>query len=200
MSILYLYCDGGSRSNPGPAGIGVVGIEISGENKICILERSLFLKDKSNNYAEYTAFISALDYALQVNYTEIVIHSDSKLIIEQLTGNWQVKSPDLAVLYSIAMKKIERLRTNGVKLSFKWIAREDNRHADALANLAMDRQMKPEALDPDQLNQADQRLLEALLAHEIAIKELKEEPRVNRIAKIEETFEEIVNSWSQLNT
>jgi ribonuclease HI len=200
MTTLLMYCDGGSRSNPGPAGIGVVGIVEEDGERTCILEKSLYLKDRSNNYAEYTAFIYALDYITQVNYNDVTIHSDSKLIIEQLTGNWKVKSPDLAILYGITMKKINKLRSLGVALTLKWIPREQNRHADALANLAMDRQLPPEAIDPERIGIVDQRLMHALVAHEEAIKELKEEPRVNKISRIEETFEEVVDSWANLRT
>jgi len=195
-----MYADGGSRSNPGAAGIGVVGIVEEDGKKTCILEKSLYLKDRSNNFAEYTAFIYALNYAIQVNYNEVTIHSDSKLIIEQLTGNWQVKSPDLAILYGIAMKKLNRLKSLGASVKLKWVPREINKHADALANLAMDRGMSPEALDPEHICIADQRLMDALITHEEAIKELKEEPRVNRIEKVEKTFEELVDAWAKLMT
>ena len=195
---LFLYCDGGSRANPGPAGIGVAAVEIDGDKRTCILEESDYLQNKSNNYAEYTALIRAVDYAIQVNYDDVTIHSDSKLIIEQLTGNWNVKSPDLLELYKTAHSKIKKLKALGVKVTLKWIPREQNKHADSLANLAMDRQMKPEVLIPEQRCEADQILMNALVEHEAAIKDLKDTPRISKIARVEETFEALVNAWAIL--
>jgi len=198
MPELWLYCDGGSRANPGAAGIGVSGILVEGNKKTCILEKSDYLKDKSNNYAEYTALIRALDYAIEMNYNIVVVHSDSKLIIEQLSGNWNVKSVDLLELYKAARIRMAKLKKLGVNLTLKWVPREQNKHADSLANLAMDRGMKPEVIALDRRSEVDQRLLEALLAHEEAIKDLKEVPRVSKITRVEETFETLVNAWAVL--
>ena len=198
MPELWLYCDGGSRANPGAAGIGVSGILVEGNKKTCILEKSDYLKDKSNNYAEYTALIRALDYAIELNYNIVVVHSDSKLIIEQLSGNWNVKSVDLLELYKAARIRMAKLKKLGVNLTLKWVPREQNKHADSLANLAMDRGMKPEVIALDRRSEVDQRLLEALLAHEEAIKDLKEVPRVSKITRVEETFETLVNAWAVL--
>lgn len=131
MSIT-IHTDGGSRSNPGPAGIGVYATQ----NKVVIFTLSEFLGTQTNNYAEYTAVIRALETCVEKKLTSEVIDffMDSKLVVEQVQGNWKVKEPTLQPLVA----RVRELMTSFPKVTFTHVRREYNKEADALANEAMD--------------------------------------------------------------
>ena len=129
---VIVEADGGSRGNPGPAGYGAVVREAAtGE---ILLERYASLGTTTNNVAEYTGLIEGLRAALELNATHAHVRMDSKLVVEQMSGRWQIKNPGLRPLAAEAAKLAERL----AEVSFEWIPRERNRAADALANRAMD--------------------------------------------------------------
>lgn len=124
--------DGGARGNPGPAGYGAVVREAdSGE---VLAERSESLGIATNNVAEYSGLIAGLRAADALGAREVDVRMDSKLVIEQMSGRWQIKHPGLRPLAAEAAALVQRFET----VRFTWIPRERNRHADALANQAMD--------------------------------------------------------------
>ncbi len=128
---LVIHVDGGSRGNPGPAGAGVVICEDGGAR---VFEAGYFLGHQTNNAAEYHAVLRALERVGQCPPQPIVIHSDSELLVRQLTGVYQVKSPKLVPLF----RQVQMLLLRIAHWSIRHVPREENTRADALANLAMD--------------------------------------------------------------
>jgi broad specificity phosphatase PhoE/ribonuclease HI len=128
---VQIEADGGSRGNPGPSGYGAVVRDADGE---VLLERYGSLGVTTNNVAEYTGLIEGLKAALDLNATQVDVRMDSKLVIEQMSGRWQIKNPGLRPLAAEAAALVKRF--DGV--TFEWIPRERNKAADALANKAMD--------------------------------------------------------------
>jgi ribonuclease HI len=199
MSVLAIYVDGGSRSNPGPSGLGIAGYHVDNHgNRECIFEKGIFHENCSNNLAEYLALIEGLNYALDSDYNNIEFYSDSKLIVEQVSGRWKVKCPDLKELSERAIARLNVLRKAGTQVTITWIPREKNVHADSLANLAMDR--KTNAEYRRDVRQADkmQQHMEAMLAHEDLVKSIVEEPKRSKIRKLKESFDRVVETWSHL--
>ncbi len=129
---LVIEADGGSRGNPGPAGYGaVVRDGLTGE---VLAERAAGIGVATNNVAEYGGLIAGLRAALDLDPSEVEVRMDSKLVVEQMSGRWQVKHPSMKPLAREAAGLIAQLPS--VRLS--WIPREKNKHADRLANEAMD--------------------------------------------------------------
>jgi probable phosphoglycerate mutase len=131
-SWITAYCDGGSRGNPGPSGYGVR-IEDSSGNKIEELHE--FLGVKTNNFAEYSALLAALEFALAMGYARLRVIADSELMVKQMLGKYRVNSPDLRPLYEEAKRRASRLES----FRIEHVLRNKNKHADRLANLAMDK-------------------------------------------------------------
>jgi ribonuclease HI len=129
---LVTYIDGGARGNPGPAGYGVV---VEDELGRPVAELSEFLGHQTNNYAEYSGLLSALNYAIRHGFKALRVISDSELMVKQINGEYKVSSPTLKELHSRAMKLVDQLDY----FEIKHVLREKNREADRLANLAMDR-------------------------------------------------------------
>lgn len=130
---LIIHIDGGARGNPGPAGAGVV---IRSDDGSLIHEAGYYLGRQTNNAAEYHALIRALQRAARCPAQPLAIYSDSELLVRQITGAYEVKSPRLLELHGQAQLLL--LRVSG--WSLRHVAREENRRADELANLAIDRQ------------------------------------------------------------
>jgi ribonuclease HI len=128
---LTLHFDGGSRGNPGPAGIGVV-IRAADGTPLFTLGR--FIGRATNNVAEYRALITVMDEALKLGAKKVVIRGDSELIVKQMRGEYRVKNPDLRELYEQAKDLIARFDHATIEHHY----REKNVLADKLANLAMD--------------------------------------------------------------
>lgn len=128
------HCDGGSRGNPGPAGFGVH-IE-DGTGKV-LGELSGFLGKKTNNFAEYSALLAALRFALEHGRRRLRVVADSELMVKQMKGQYRVNSPELRPLYEKAKSLIRELD----RFEIQHVLREKNRNADRLANAAMDRGM-----------------------------------------------------------
>lgn len=128
---LALYIDGASRGNPGPAGIGVVVKDATGR---IVAEISEFIGYGTNNVAEYRALIRALEEAATLGPRNIIVRSDSELLVRQLKGEYKVKSPDLSPLHLEA----HRLLKAFPKAIVERIPRGGNAAADALANRALD--------------------------------------------------------------
>jgi ribonuclease HI len=139
---LNIHVDGGSRGNPGPAGAGVV---IRDEGGRLIYEAGYFLGRQTNNEAEYHALIRALERAGRRGNDAVAIHSDSELLVRQLTGDYQVKSARLAPLYH----QVQVLLVRTARWSVRHVRREQNTRADELANLAMDKRRDVVVFDVD---------------------------------------------------
>jgi probable phosphoglycerate mutase len=129
------HCDGGARGNPGPSGYGAQICDSSGS---VIAELSEFLGIRTNNYAEYSGLLGCLQFALDNNHRRLRVVSDSELMVKQIQGKYQVKSPDLKPLYEEAKRRIAKLE----KFEISHALRHKNKDADRLANEAMDRGMK----------------------------------------------------------
>uniref|UniRef100_A0A7V4XUU6 Ribonuclease HI family protein n=1 Tax=Acidobacterium capsulatum TaxID=33075 RepID=A0A7V4XUU6_9BACT len=125
------YCDGGSRGNPGPAGYGVYLEDEQGQKVDELYE---FLGVKTNNVAEYSGLLAALEFALEEGHPCLRVVADSELMVKQMQGKYRVNSPDLRPLYEEAKRRVARL--DGFRI--EHVLRNKNKHADRLANLAMD--------------------------------------------------------------
>ncbi len=135
MQKTIIYTDGGARGNPGIAGAGAV---IKSENGEVIAEISKYLGENvTNNYAEYEAIILVLQKCreLGLQNSEIEIRADSKLAIEQLSGNWKVKDPGVKAQFLRVQDELKHFKS----VAFTHIRRTLNKHADKLANDAMDK-------------------------------------------------------------
>ena len=140
---LIVEADGGSRGNPGPAGYGaVVRDAVSGE---VLAEAAESLGVTTNNVAEYRGLIAALTKAAEIAPdADVEARMDSKLVVEQMSGRWRIKHPDMKPLALEARD----LASGFSSVRFTWIPRERNKHADRLANEAMDAAAKGRTWDP----------------------------------------------------
>ncbi|OBK52406.1 bifunctional RNase H/acid phosphatase [Mycobacterium sp. 1081908.1] len=129
---VVVEADGGSRGNPGPAGYGAV--VRTADRSTVLAESKQAIGVATNNVAEYRGLIAGLDDALQMGATEVEAFLDSKLVVEQMSGRWKVKHPDLIELHAQARKLASRFD----RVSYAWVPRARNSHADRLANEAMD--------------------------------------------------------------
>ncbi len=130
--LLIVEADGGSRGNPGTAGSGSVVIDAaSGE---VLAEIGHYLGVATNNVAEYHGLLNGVRKAIELDPdAELHIRMDSKLVIEQMSGRWKIKHPDMAELAAQARQLL-----TGTPVRFEWIPRAENSRADAVANRAMD--------------------------------------------------------------
>ena len=130
---LVVEADGGSRGNPGPAGYGaVVRDAATGE---VLAEVCDSLGRATNNVAEYSGLIAGLKAAAGVaRGADVEVRMDSKLVVEQMSGRWRIKHPDMRPLAAKAMDTAMALG----RVSYTWVPRSRNAHADRLANQAMD--------------------------------------------------------------
>ncbi|MDT9697933.1 bifunctional RNase H/acid phosphatase [Streptomyces sp. P17] len=132
MREFIVEADGGSRGNPGPAGYGAVVFDAAtGET---LAERSEYLGVVTNNVAEYRGLLAGLRAAFDLDPTATVhVRMDSKLVVEQMSGRWKIKHPDMKPLAMEASRVFPPER-----VTYEWIPREQNKRADRLANAAMD--------------------------------------------------------------
>jgi ribonuclease HI len=128
--VLTINIDGASRGNPGPAAFAYV-IRREGQP---VIEEAGCLPRMTNNSAEYTALVRALEHASRLKAENVVIRSDSELLVKQMRGEYRVKHPELRLLYEQADELRDRFR----KITFVHVPREENRRADQLCNLALD--------------------------------------------------------------
>jgi len=129
---LVVEADGGSRGNPGPAGYGAVVLD-AGTGEV-LAERAASLGRTTNNVAEYNGLLAGLRAAAELDPAAVAVRMDSKLVVEQMSGRWRVKHPDLQPLHAEGRALVAALPS----VTFEWIPRERNAHADRLANEAMD--------------------------------------------------------------
>lgn len=127
-----VYTDGACRGNPGPASIGV-SIERPRGTEVATL--SEVIGETTNNVAEYTALLRALEELDSLGATQVDLRLDSELIVKQIKGEYRVKSEKLKKLFwdvSVALDKLD-------SYTIRHIPRDENKRADALANMALDR-------------------------------------------------------------
>ena len=129
------HIDGGSRGNPGPAAYGVLLKNPQGQLAGTL---SRFLGRQTNNFAEYSGLIAALEYALQLGFHSLQVFSDSELLVRQIQGVYQVRHENIRPLYQRARDLIRQFEWFGIQ----HVRRERNREADGLANQAMDQAMR----------------------------------------------------------
>jgi ribonuclease HI len=129
--IWITYSDGASRGNPGLASYGAVVIDPSGQVRREISET---LGVATNNVAEYRGLIAALEAALELGARRVEARLDSELLVRQAIGRYRVKNPGLLPLYN----QVQALRNRFDRLMFSHVPRALNKHADALANRALD--------------------------------------------------------------
>jgi len=129
---LIVEADGGSRGNPGIAAGGSVVIdEATGE---VLAELGVYVGTATNNVAEYRGMIAGVTRALAIDpAAELRVRLDSRLVVEQMSGRWKIKHPDMADLAAEARRLLA-----GTAVAFEWIPRAENARADRLANEAMD--------------------------------------------------------------
>jgi ribonuclease HI len=131
---LLIRTDGGARGNPGPSGIGVV-IEDFDSGKV-LEEHAEYIGETTNNQAEYKAVILGLTRAVALHPSSVTVVADSELLVKQMTGKYRVKNPGLAQRFLDVRNLEVKL---GVPVHYRHTRREQNTHADRLANEAMDR-------------------------------------------------------------
>jgi probable phosphoglycerate mutase len=138
---VIVEADGGARGNPGPAGYGAVVREAAtGE---VLLERYDAIGVATNNVAEYSGLVAGLTAAAELGAVDVEVRMDSKLVVEQMSGRWQIKNAGLRQLAAKAATVAGRFES----VRYTWVPRERNRRADALANAAMDGREAPEFSD-----------------------------------------------------
>jgi ribonuclease HI len=129
-SEILLHIDGAAKGNPGPAAIGVVAFTPDGTE---LFHHSQYIGETTNNVAEYTALIEGLKLSLQHKINTIRIASDSELIVRQIHGLYQVKTPHLKKLYNHVLQLMEKFE----QVEIFHVPREKNTKADSLANQAI---------------------------------------------------------------
>lgn len=130
MEQVVVFCDGGSRGNPGPSALGVVIKTTKGE---IISEIGEFLGVQTNNYAEYMAVVRAMEYLKENGIKSAQFYLDSQLVVRQLNGEYKIKSDNIKHLN----QKVNELRAD-IDVSFEHVYRENNKEADAEVNKVLD--------------------------------------------------------------
>ncbi len=141
---VLVEADGGSRGNPGPAGFGAV--VFSADRAVVLAESKEAIGVATNNVAEYRGLIAGLSAALNLGAAEVSVAMDSKLVVEQMSGRWKVKHPDLIELHRQARAAAAQFD----RVEYRWIPRAQNSHADRLANEAMDEAAEVAEAAPEQ--------------------------------------------------
>ena len=127
---IQIFTDGAARGNPGPAGIGVV---IRNDAKV-MLEVADYIGKATNNVAEYMAFIRGLEEALDMDEKTVEVYCDSELLVKQINGEYKVKNEGLIPLFHHALSLVKKFKHCRVYHTI----REENKHADRLANKGID--------------------------------------------------------------
>lgn len=133
---LITFTDGGARGNPGPAASGVV---IKDENGHTLDAYGEYLGEQTNNFAEYSALISALKRAKELGATEVECKLDSELVTKQMRGEYKVKEPGLQKLFVQAYNAAAQFK----KVTYHHIFRESNKEADKQVNETLDKKNLP---------------------------------------------------------
>ena len=128
---IIVYTDGASRGNPGPASVGIFVTDLHA-NTVC--EHGERLGNQTNNFAEYTAVVKALQLAFEHGVRRVHLRSDSELMVKQMMGVYKVKSPVIQPLFLACRDSIKKFES----VRFEHVRREFNTEADRLANEALD--------------------------------------------------------------
>ncbi len=131
---LTLYCDGGSRGNPGPAAIGAVVFDATVEPPAPLASVSEYIGITTNNVAEYKALIAGLEAVADLHARLIHVRADSLLVINQLRGRWKVKHANMLPLHAQARSLLAAYDV----VDLEHVPRAENTEADALVNAALD--------------------------------------------------------------
>ncbi|HEV2960825.1 MAG TPA: ribonuclease HI family protein [Candidatus Angelobacter sp.] len=131
--IVTAHIDGGARGNPGPAAYGVI---IRGSDGKIVKELGEYLGLKTNNFAEYSGLLAALEYAQKEKIPALKVFSDSELLVKQMKGQYKVNSPGLVPLYERARSLVRKL----AYFAIDHVRREGNRDADRVVNQVLDQQ------------------------------------------------------------
>jgi probable phosphoglycerate mutase len=129
--MITAYTDGGARGNPGPAGYGVHILDANGNT---LAELVGPIGHATNNVAEYSGLIAALQWAVDHGHDDVRVHMDSELVIKQMRGEYKVKHATMQVLHADARRLIGKLG----RVTLEHVRREQNKVADGLSNQAMD--------------------------------------------------------------
>ncbi|MEU0298580.1 bifunctional RNase H/acid phosphatase [Streptomyces sp. NPDC006175] len=141
---LVVEADGGSRGNPGPAGYGAVVVDPADAQTLA--EKAEYIGVATNNVAEYRGLIAGLRAVKELfpdTDVQVRVRMDSKLVVEQMSGRWKIKHPDMKPLAEEAGRVLP-----ASSVTYEWIPRAENKHADRLANEAMDAGKRGEQWDP----------------------------------------------------
>ena len=133
---IYAACDGASRGNPGESGIGIIFRNEVGE---VLFSGGGYIGNATNNIAEYEALLACLSKAEKLKCTQLVVRSDSQLMVRQMHGTYKVKDTKLRKYYQ---RVTELIRSATFKFEIVHVAREENRDADMLANVGIDSKRK----------------------------------------------------------
>ena len=131
---LTIFTDGASRNNPGESGAGICIMQ----DGVCLEGIARYLGTTTNNIAEYTAAIIGLERAVQLGASSVKLFADSELLVKQINGQYKVKNEGLKPLHA----KVKDLIAKIDRVEVKYIPRERNKEADALANKAIDEKIK----------------------------------------------------------
>jgi len=140
--LITVEFDGGSRGNPGPAGIGIV---LRAKDGTPLITLGRFIGRATNNIAEYQALITALKKAKELGAKKLLIRGDSELVIKQMKGEYRVRHPELKPLYEEAHQLLHQFK----EAKLEHNLRDKNALADKLANLAMDKKKEITEADDD---------------------------------------------------
>ncbi len=138
-----VHIDGGSSGNPGPAAAAVV--IRTADDGIVVHEQGYFLGKATNNVAEYYALLIALEELLALGARSAVVHSDSELLVRQVSGEYRVKNPALRFLH----ERVKRLGSMLGRFEVLHVPREENRDADAVAKRTIREAVKTAPGSPD---------------------------------------------------
>ena len=132
---LIIEADGGSRGNPGPAAYGCL-VKDAQTNEV-LFEEGKTLGITTNNVAEYSGLVAALVAAHEIDpNAQIEVRMDSKLVVEQMSGNWKIKHENMKGLVEKARNALAQSQ-----VKYVWVPREDNLAADTLLNIALDAEL-----------------------------------------------------------
>lgn len=129
---IIIYTDGGARGNPGPAAAGFILLDLRGKT---IEAKAFYLGKATNNFAEYSAVVKALQAAEKINFSKVTLYSDSELLVKQINGQYKVKSQNLKDIYEKTMKLVSSFD----KFKAVHITRDKNALADSLVNASIDK-------------------------------------------------------------
>jgi ribonuclease HI len=145
--MIVINIDGAARGNPGPAGYGIYATDVDGEQAA---QAFGYIGEQTNNFAEYTALLAAFELARKNKWNRLRIKSDSQLLVRQMRGEYKVKNTTLQAFH----RRARSLRAKFDYCSIEHIKRSENKEADRLANVAINKQIsEPRDINPIRIKQ-----------------------------------------------